>query len=196
MIAQLAAVLIMVFGAGLIMRDIGDPLWIGTIRLGFLALPITALIFITVINAFNLVDGVDGLAGTLAIIALLGIAGVAVSVRRFRHLAIASLYLRFLVSIFQLATNAVPAFMGGSCAFIGLRRLVPSHHQGPSRQISRSGLWFAAVPLRFFTCLPRIARQIAVQIRRRSLSDVLYGDGRARVVGALACCSCCMLVSQ
>jgi UDP-GlcNAc:undecaprenyl-phosphate GlcNAc-1-phosphate transferase len=163
MVAQLAAVLIMVFGAGLIMRDIGDPLWTGTIRLGFLALPITALMFITVINAFNLVDGVDGLAGSLAIIALLGIAGVAgVGSAAF---AIATVFIAavsgFLVFNFPVG-NKRPyrAFMGDSgSTFIGLAIvwLTVSICQGPSRQISPvTGLWFAALPLYdLFTCFCR-----------------------------------------
>jgi UDP-GlcNAc:undecaprenyl-phosphate GlcNAc-1-phosphate transferase len=162
-VAQLAAVLIMVFGAGLIMRDIGDPLWMGTIRLGFLALPITALMFITVINAFNLVDGVDGLAGSLAIIALFGITGVAdIGSPAF---AIAAVFIAvvsgYLVFNFPVG-NKRPyrAFMGDSgSTFIGLAIvwLTVSICQGSTRQISPvTGLWFAALPLYdLFTCFCR-----------------------------------------
>lgn len=163
MVAQVVAVLIMVFGAGLIMRDIGDPLWMGTLRLGFLALPITALIFVTVINAFNLVDGVDGLAGSLAIIALLGIAGVAgVGSPAFAMAVVfTAVVAGYLVFNFPTG-NMRPyrAFMGDSgSTFIGLAVvwLTVSICQGSARQISPvTGLWFAALPLYdLFTCFSR-----------------------------------------
>jgi len=163
LVAQLAAVLIMVFGAGLLMRDIGDPLWIGDIRLGFLSLPITALMFIAVINAFNLVDGIDGLAGSLAIIALLGIAGVSgldspVFALAAVFIAAVAGYLLFNFPIGKV--RPYRAFMGDSgSTFIGIVVvwLTVSICQGPTRQISPvTGLWFAALPLYdLFTCFCR-----------------------------------------
>jgi UDP-GlcNAc:undecaprenyl-phosphate GlcNAc-1-phosphate transferase len=76
-LTQTSVVLIMVYGAGIRMIDIGDPFGFGVINLGPLSLVITALITVTVINAFNMMDGIDGLAGTMALIAMISIALVA-----------------------------------------------------------------------------------------------------------------------
>lgn len=43
--------------------------WVGTIQFGLLAVPITVLWFVAVMNAVNLIDGLDGLAGGIAFVA-------------------------------------------------------------------------------------------------------------------------------
>ncbi|MEQ8207446.1 MAG: MraY family glycosyltransferase, partial [Woeseia sp.] len=73
LVAQTCAAIIMVYGGGLVVWDVGNPLGLGTISLGPFALIFTILVTLTVINAFNLVDGVDGLAGSMAIISLFSI---------------------------------------------------------------------------------------------------------------------------
>ena len=71
MTAQVAAVLIMIYGGGHQLADIGDPFGTGVISMGKFTLVFTLLVTLTMVNAYNLVDGVDGLAGLLALIALL-----------------------------------------------------------------------------------------------------------------------------
>ncbi len=61
-LVQVAAVLIMTYGAGLALASIGDPFGFGEILLGPFTLVGTLVVAITVVNAYNLVDGVDGLA--------------------------------------------------------------------------------------------------------------------------------------
>jgi UDP-GlcNAc:undecaprenyl-phosphate GlcNAc-1-phosphate transferase len=163
LIAQLTAVLIMVYGGDLIMRDIGDPLYFGRIRLGPFSLIATALIFMTVINAFNLIDGLDGLAGSMAFVALLSIA--ATSDPGSTTFAVAGIagaaVVGYLIFNFPLRMNrAYRAFMGDSgSTFLGIVIvwLTVSVCQGPQRQISPvTGLWFAALPLYdLFTCFVR-----------------------------------------
>jgi UDP-N-acetylmuramyl pentapeptide phosphotransferase/UDP-N-acetylglucosamine-1-phosphate transferase len=68
--SQFAATLIMVYGAGLALADIGDPFGSGLITMGSFTLLFTLLVTITMINAYNFVDGADGLAGTLAFVAM------------------------------------------------------------------------------------------------------------------------------
>src|ERR1035441_10051716 len=69
LVAQICAALIMMIGGGLYLRDIGDPFGTGLLGLGFLAIPASVLIALSVINAFNFVDGIDGLAASMALIA-------------------------------------------------------------------------------------------------------------------------------
>lgn len=166
LIAQLAAVLIMVYGGGLIMNDIGDPLFIGTIQFGPFALVVTALIFMTVINAFNLIDGLDGLAGSMAFVALLAIASTSefgsttFAVAGITGAAVVG-YLFFNFPLSRERTYR--AFMGDSgSTFLGIVIvwLTVSICQGPQRQISPvTGLWFAALPL--FDLLTCFVRRIA-----------------------------------
>jgi UDP-GlcNAc:undecaprenyl-phosphate GlcNAc-1-phosphate transferase len=163
LIAQLAAVLIMVYGGNLIMRDIGDPLFIGRIHLGPFALVATALMFMTVINAFNLIDGLDGLAGSMAFVALLAIA--ATSDLGSTVFAVASIggaaVIGYLIFNFPLGRKRTyRAFMGDSgSTFLGILIvwLTVSICQGPQRTMSPvTGLWFAALPLYdLFTCFVR-----------------------------------------
>jgi UDP-GlcNAc:undecaprenyl-phosphate GlcNAc-1-phosphate transferase len=163
LIAQLAAVLIMVYGGGVIMRDIGDPLFIGRIHLGPFSLVATALIFMTVINAFNLIDGLDGLAGCMAFVALLAIA--ASSQFGSTTFAVAGVtaaaVVGYLIFNFPLGRRRpYRAFMGDSgSTFLGIVIvwLTVSICQGPQREISPViGLWFAALPLfDLFTCFVR-----------------------------------------
>ena len=76
-VAQLSAVILMVFGAGLSLSSIGDHFGTGEISMGRFTLIFTMLVTLSMINAYNLIDGADGLAGSLALLALLSIAAVA-----------------------------------------------------------------------------------------------------------------------
>ncbi len=72
--AQTCAVLVMMIGGGLYLRDIGDPFGTGRLGLGILAIPVSVLVTLSVINAFNFIDGIDGLAASMALIGLTGAA--------------------------------------------------------------------------------------------------------------------------
>lgn len=153
-LAQLSAVGIMTFGGGALLHDIGDPVWMGTINLGPAALIGTAIVTLTVINAFNFVDGIDGLAGCLALIALLSIAIVAGAGSPVCVLAVvaASAVVAFLAFNVPLAAlRRVRCFMGDAgSTFLGLVIvwLTISISQGDLRTISPvTGIWFVAIPL-------------------------------------------------
>ncbi len=160
LIAQLAAVLIMVFGAGLMMRDIGDPLWIGRILLGPFALVTTILIFASVINAYNMSDGLDGLCGSMVLVSLVAIAFVSAagSMTRALALTVSAAIIGFLLFNLPIGRRRpFRAFMGDAgSTFLGLSVvwLMVGICQGPERVISPvHGLWFAAVPIfDLFTC--------------------------------------------
>lgn len=163
LIAQLIATLIMIYGAGIIVGDLGDFLGVGTIGLGSMAVPVTILVTITVINAFNLVDGVDGLAGSMAIVALAAIALVSMSSASMFAMVSVSLaaIAGFLLFNFpSIANRRIRSFMGDSgSTFLGLIVvwLTIGISQGEGRVVSPViGLWFAAIPVfDLFTCLVR-----------------------------------------
>ena len=70
---QMLAALIMVFGADIVLRDVGS---LGNnyelLTLGMLAVPFTVFAMVGVVNAINMSDGLDGLAGSLTLVSLLG----------------------------------------------------------------------------------------------------------------------------
>lgn len=70
LLAQVGVALLMVFWGKVYLTDLGDLLGLGTLTLGWLALPVTVFAVVGVINAVNLSDGMDGLAGSLALVTL------------------------------------------------------------------------------------------------------------------------------
>lgn len=67
---QIGAVLVMTFGGGIVLNNLGDLFGLGAVALtGSLAFLFTLFCVVGVINAFNMSDGLDGLAGGLALIA-------------------------------------------------------------------------------------------------------------------------------
>jgi UDP-GlcNAc:undecaprenyl-phosphate GlcNAc-1-phosphate transferase len=71
---QATAVLLIATVGDTYVADLGRILPIvGTLELGWLAVPFTVFIGVGAINAFNMSDGVDGLCGTLTLVALTGL---------------------------------------------------------------------------------------------------------------------------
>jgi UDP-GlcNAc:undecaprenyl-phosphate/decaprenyl-phosphate GlcNAc-1-phosphate transferase len=70
LIIETGAALLMIWGTGVYLVDLGE-LWPGvTATLGILAIPITILGLLSITNALNMIDGVDGLSGSLALVSL------------------------------------------------------------------------------------------------------------------------------
>ena len=163
MLIQLAAILIMAYGAGLSLQTLGNPFGLGVVNLGPAALAMTILVTLTVVNAYNLIDGVDGLAGSLALIALLCLAlvgGIGVPSTTIALTLFAAI-VGFLVFNFPTPWNRrVRAFMGDAgSTFLGFMIVwvTLGISQGPAAAISPVYcLWFAAVPIfDLFTCVVR-----------------------------------------
>ena len=75
--AQIAAGLIMVYGGGVMLGDLGPILPSGKVlELGTLAVPFTVFVTVGMINAINMCDGLDGLSGNMTLVLLCGL-GVA-----------------------------------------------------------------------------------------------------------------------
>jgi len=161
--SQIVAVMLMYFGAGLSLADIGDPFGTGLLYTGPLSLAVTMLVFVAMINAYNFVDGADGLAGSLSLIGLLAVAVVCGVYHPTAALAltVAAATAGFLIFNFPTVYNRlVRSFMGDAgSTLLGftLAWITLSISQGPERVISPViGLWFAAVPIfDFFTCFVR-----------------------------------------
>ena len=153
-LVQVAAILIMTYGAGLALASIGNPFGLGEILLGPLALIGTLVVGITVVNAYNLVDGADGLAGILASIALIAVAvvgGFGVASTGIALTVLAAI-LGFLIFNFPIKLNRpVRAFMGDAgSTFLGFTVVwvTMGISQGSAALVSPVvGLWFASIPI-------------------------------------------------
>ncbi len=70
---QTISVLIMVFGADVVLRDVGALHPGGhVVQLGVLSIPFTVLACVGVINAINMMVGLDGLSGNLILVSMMG----------------------------------------------------------------------------------------------------------------------------
>jgi len=74
---QVVAGAMMVWGAGVELRSLGDLLGWRSIGLWIFAVPLTIFAVVGVVNAINMVDGLDGLAGSIALVAFAWYAAVA-----------------------------------------------------------------------------------------------------------------------
>ncbi len=165
MTGQIAAVLIMVYGAGLALPAIGDPFGTGEIGMGRFTLIFTMLVTLTMINAYNLIDGADGLAGSLALVALVAVGAVA-GVDRVAGVAavtIAAAIVGFLLFNFPTPWNRqVRSFMGDAgSTLLGFTIVwvTLGVSTGADRLISPVHcLWFASIPIYdTLTCFVRRA---------------------------------------
>ncbi|MEF9978818.1 MAG: MraY family glycosyltransferase [Thermomonas sp.] len=69
-VAQTVAALIIIYGGGVRVEQIGPVFGLGEMSLGGLSVPFTVFATIGIINAMNMIDGADGLAGLLGLAAL------------------------------------------------------------------------------------------------------------------------------
>lgn len=161
--AQLIVALIMVYGGGLIIRDVGNPFGLGVIGLGPLTVISTVIITLTVINGFNLIDGLDGLAGSLGLVALMAVVivgGWSATSSLIAAIMGASIVGFLLFNFPMVANRRVRVFMGDSgSTLIGLVVVwvTVSVSQGEGRIASPViCLWFASIPVYdILTCTVR-----------------------------------------
>lgn len=161
--AQIAAALIMMFGGGLYLTDIGDPFGTGTLGLSFLAMPVSLLITLTVINAWNFIDGIDGLAASMALVVLLGgslSAGLLAPTSALALIACAAILGFFIFNFPAYRFRHIRAFMGDAgSTLLGfvVVWLTIAVTQGQAREVTPvAALWFALMPLAdFFSCFVR-----------------------------------------
>jgi len=154
---QGAAVLFIATAGGTYVADLGNILpVIGTLGLGWIALPFTVFAGVGAINAFNMSDGVDGLCGTLTLVALAGLGIAAGLAGRESELALILTLVGGLVG-FLFFNVRLPrrkqakVFLGDAGSYLlGLAvfYLAIRLSQGPDRAIAPvTALWFCMLPL-------------------------------------------------
>jgi UDP-GlcNAc:undecaprenyl-phosphate GlcNAc-1-phosphate transferase len=156
LVGQFLVSLMMIFGAGLVIRSIGAPFFFGNIGTGALAIPFTVLVSVTVINAINMTDGMDGLAGGISVIALAPFLVLLLFAGRTLEAgllaALLGAVIAFLLFNFPFGWNrsmrtflgdAGSTFLGMVVVWVGI-----SVTQGPDRLLSPvAALWFVASPV-------------------------------------------------
>lgn len=74
---QVVASVIMIWGAGVQLHEVGDLLGWRSIGLWTFSIPLTIFAIVGVVNALNMMDGLDGLGGSIALVAFAWFALVA-----------------------------------------------------------------------------------------------------------------------
>lgn len=171
--AQVAATLVLAFGAGAFVVTLGDPFGVGNIEFSDLASVLfTLLICIAAINAFNMLDGMDGLAGAIALIALIALTWMAwthgLDVSSGVSLTLAAAVCAFLIFNFPTRLNrSMRCFMGDAgSTFLGfsVAWLCIQVSQTPGKAVAPvTTLWIVAFPLYelVWSTLRRIIRGVS-----------------------------------
>jgi UDP-GlcNAc:undecaprenyl-phosphate GlcNAc-1-phosphate transferase len=132
---------------------------VGTIPLGALAVPITALWFAGVVNALNLLDGLDGLAGGVALIAASAFAGLLLGLAPAAAIGAAALA-GAIAGFLPWNLHQARVFLGdGGALFIGAVLAVTSI-EAASAMPTAVPLLVLAVPL-FDTALTVVRRAVS-----------------------------------
>ncbi len=151
---QGAVALLLIFGAGHQLIDLGNLFGQGNVPLSWIAIPFTVFCVVGVINAFNMIDGLDGLSGSIALISLIALAYLAALTGHSSIALAVSLVAGALVGF--LAFNwpregGAPVFLGnGGSLALGtvLAFLFVDLSQAPYRALAPvSALWLFAIPL-------------------------------------------------
>jgi len=159
--AQTLAALIMVYGAGIVLTDLGElNLLGGTLYLSYMSIPFTIFATLGIINAVNMCDGLDGLSGSLSLMSLLGLGAANLLWGSYDPIIglMAASIAGFL--IFNMRTfwrDKAWVFLGDAGSMmIGmtLSWLAISMSQGEARVISpAAALWFLMVPVFDAVCM-------------------------------------------
>jgi UDP-GlcNAc:undecaprenyl-phosphate/decaprenyl-phosphate GlcNAc-1-phosphate transferase len=156
-LVQCVAALIMIYGGGVVLRDlgrIGDG--VNLLQLGWLAVPFTVFAAVGFVNALNMIDGVDGLAGSVALTAAAGMAFFALRAGDLQSamvlLLLAAAILGFLLFNWRFTHDskakvflgdAGTMFVGGALCWFSIQL-----SQGEARAMTPvTALWLFAVPL-------------------------------------------------
>jgi UDP-GlcNAc:undecaprenyl-phosphate GlcNAc-1-phosphate transferase len=152
--AQIAAAVVLVFGAGVELRSLGNLLGFGVIDLGLFAKPFTVFAIVGIINAYNMIDGIDGLSSGLALVAMVVLLamlpGGAVQMHLLLLMAVAAI-VPFMLCNLQVAFCAKRRVFLGDAGSMLLGYLVVwaliDASQTQQAISPAAALWLAAVPL-------------------------------------------------
>jgi UDP-GlcNAc:undecaprenyl-phosphate GlcNAc-1-phosphate transferase len=163
LVCEVAAALILVFGADVVIRSLGTMTFDGsTVLLGIVAIPFTVFAIVGAINAVNMSDGLDGLAGTLSLVPVLGLIFATIFLGNGKDLVILWCFAAS-ISAFLLFNVTVPGkrraliFLGDSGSmFLGmaLTWFAIRLSQGEDAAISpAAALWFLTLPIYDAVCM-------------------------------------------
>lgn len=167
-VIQIVASSIMIWGAGVELRSVGDLLGWRPIGLSVVAIPMTIFAIIGVVNAVNMMDGVDGLAGSLALIAFAWFAAMAHGSGMHAHFITALLFCGAIAGflLFNLRFPWQPqarVFLGDAGSLMigfALGWFAIDLSQGPGRTVPPiAALWVLMLPL--IDCVSLISRRLA-----------------------------------
>jgi UDP-GlcNAc:undecaprenyl-phosphate GlcNAc-1-phosphate transferase len=153
---QVLAAALMIWGAGVELRSVGDLLGWRPIGLSVLAIPLTIFAVVGVVNSVNMMDGADGLSGSIALIAFAWYAWVAADSGLLTHFATAVILCGaiagFLVFNLRLPWQArARVFMGDAGSLMvgfALAWFAVDLTQGPGRAFPPiAALWVLLMPL-------------------------------------------------
>lgn len=168
LMAQMCAALTMIYGASLLVNDLGAIGGSSRFELGWFAPIFSVLIVVTAINAFNMFDGSDGVAGIQSLMALVFFGFICIMGGNFNTLPLIMILVGcvFGFLIFNWPSNrtrSVRAFMGDAGSTMlgfALAWLSVDLSQGANRVISPIiALWIFALPVfDFFSNMIRRVR--------------------------------------
>ncbi len=166
-LAQCAAVLLMIYGGGVRVEHVGAIVGLDNTGLGVLSVPFTMFATVGVINAINMSDGVDGLAGGISLAALCMLTAAAVysgnGLLAETLVIFAGAVVGFLLMNMRFPWqprarvfmgNAGSAFLGFTIAWASFR--LTQNHSHPVSPILAP--WLVATPL--IDCVALLARRL------------------------------------
>jgi UDP-GlcNAc:undecaprenyl-phosphate GlcNAc-1-phosphate transferase len=164
---QIVASALMIWGAGVELRSVGDLLGWRPIGLALFAVPMTVFAIVGVVNSMNMMDGLDGLGGSLALVAFawyaLVAAGSGLEVQSHTALIFCGAIAGFL--LFNLRFPWQPqarAFLGDAGSLMigfALGWFAIDLTQGPGRSFPPiAALWVLMVPLA--DCVSLMSRRL------------------------------------
>jgi UDP-GlcNAc:undecaprenyl-phosphate GlcNAc-1-phosphate transferase len=179
--AQIAAVLVMVYGAGVELKSVGNLLGLNSIGLSIFVVPMTVFAVVGVINAVNMIDGMDGLAGSTSLVALAwyGVAATLSGLSGQAGLAwilcggLAGFLLLNLRLPWQPQARVFLGDAGSTLLGFTLAWLAIDLTQGPGRTMPPiAGLWVVLLPL---------ADTVSLMARRRSRGHSPFKPDREHI---------------
>jgi UDP-GlcNAc:undecaprenyl-phosphate GlcNAc-1-phosphate transferase len=165
---QIVASAIMIGGAGVELRTVGDLFGTGSVGLWIFAIPMTVFAVVGVVNSINMVDGMDGLGGSLALVAFAWYSAVAAASGLEVHLAIGLIFCGAIAGflVFNLRfpwQRHARVFLGDAGSLMigfALGWFAIDLTQGPGRSFAPiAALWVLLLPL--VDCVSLMLRRIA-----------------------------------
>jgi UDP-GlcNAc:undecaprenyl-phosphate GlcNAc-1-phosphate transferase len=165
---QIVASAIMIWGAGVELRTVGDLFGVRSIGLWIFAVPMTIFAIVGVVNAINMMDGLDGLGGCIAFTAFAWYAIVAaqsgLEVQFETAIIFCSAIAGFLLFNLRFPWQSqARVFLGDAGSLMlgfGLGWFAIDLTQGPGRQFPPiAALWVLLLPLA--DCVSLMTRRIS-----------------------------------